>query len=706
MKSIFERLVGLLLLCTLLSAPTKTKLVKGLNRFTQPENPRDHVVIKAKQPFRKNRKLTGEGEELNEELKTKKMKGIDFKNAIYMTLLEEIPQNIKHDNRNLIGVMDGAIWNYKGQEVVKMTLNLEEGDEFHEDFVEVFIENPIINFELSIEKTNYKSYVKEYLMFYVNKALYIIGQTINVMDDLKGDWKLTLSHIMEPYGGENTYLDDDYKGREHNPNEDKGKDERRLYETPSKEVADKKLKMRPVLGRIFMKDLDLKNKKYISQKPGVANYLETLKPIFEKKKKTPEERELKLSPDDLKAIRMKKKTLGPKDIGFQRPKMTSFKSFTLTHPILKEFIKTSINTASPVIDSAHILSYDIFVGQPNISDCRITLHFINAFKPIIIIFSSPSVDMIIVISVATKRYTMKFTKVGHELYVALLKIISNLTDLRVWADKYSDTTKFHFDIYDIVKPRILQMMFQEVFDNLTDGQTSLPGVDGQEVLHMDPVLDDDDSHHVFSFSKKGKKMLTVLIYNDELGPEFETVNMIFYYHDTDTTGICMGGRVVPSRSMYNQHYLLKRFIDFGVQLIVRSDRYFFDYKDDITPFNVDAYVYEGIWKIPQFLPHGEFAEGTKFSTEVIGANKLEPMNFGDRIYSVLCPVISVEFHDVISLVANKYVYEGAKFLSRYDIDYCSSIQNQMPALKATLGGEDNAEQERRLLEDNVSGHLV
>jgi hypothetical protein len=694
----------------MLSPLHKAKLIKGLNRFSQPEKQSEHVVLKQKTLSKLDRKLPGEDGELNEELKTKKVKGIDFKNTIFFTLLREIPKNIQQDSMRMTGDNDGAEWSYKGVSVCSMSLNLEEGDEFHEDFVEVFIENAIINFKLTIEKTRFKDYVEEYLMFYVNKALFMIGQTVNHIEDVKADWKNSLDYVLDKYGGEVTLVMTKYKGKDIDPFDKGGEKERLLKDDEDipKELMDKKLKLKPILGKFFMKDLDLKNKKYISQKPGVAAYLDTLKPLFEKKKKeqTKPERQLRMTEEELHEILSKKRTLDPRDPRFQAPKKSSFFSGILNHPIFQDFLKLAINISRPVKETGHILIFDLYTGRPNLTDCRIMLEFLDAMNPVDIKFTSPSIDLTMKVAVASKRYIVKGTRLGLEVYAAYLKIIDHLTDLRVWRDKYSDTNKFHYQIYEEMKARILQMMFREVFDNLTDGQTAMPGADQDGVLKMDPIVDSDESSHLFTFSKEGKNVLTIRIRNGELGPEFETMELAGLLHTTQTHGMLLGDRIVPMKSMYNQHFMLKRFIDFIVELIVRSDPFFIDYKDNITPFITDAYQYSYEFHIPPLIKPtpSEPIVGLKYSTDVLNSNKLEPKYFGDRIVYKLCPVLSTEYHDTIKEIEGMYVYAGARFFLRRDIDYCYAVVNLMLAGKGQK--QADGEEERRLLEDNVSGHLV
>ena len=712
MKRLFERFLGLIAICLLLSSLIETKLIKSLNRSSEPEDHKNHTMIKEKNASKIARKLPGdEKPELNEELKTRKITGKEFKYGIYGIIKTHLPQLINAPELDT-SQEDKIIFMNKGVRIVTAEFNLVEGDEFHEDFVELELESDVIKFELSIEKTKLKDYVQEYVLFYVSKACFMIVQSVFQMGDIESDYTSMLSYVVDKYGGEVTLVMTRYKGKKINPFDKKKEEkrERRLLDENRKNVKlvnnlEQRVTRKPIMGRYFMKDIDLKKKKYTSQKPGVAAYLTSLRPLFQHRPSSPE-RALKEQKADGTFEVDSKPSLSLGDPNFIFDKKTSFKTITFTHPIFKDYLKMTINLENPYVKSSNSLGFYLLTGNVNLSDCKILLEYVNAKSPAIVKFSSPSVEMLITVSVPTNRFIVKHTRLGLELFTDMLKIIAHLTDLRIWRDKYSDTNKFHYEIYEVMKARLLQMMFREIFDNFTDGQTAIPGADGQDVLHMDPEVNPEDTKHEFTFSKAGSKVLTIQINQDELGPEFPVMDMSATMHYGNDLSFGFGKRRVPMRSMYNQHFMFKRFMDMVIEIIVRNDNFFTDYKDNITPFITDAYGYpdeETIPKLEKPKPR-EPMFNMKYSTDVIGSNKLEPRYFGDRIKYKLCPILSTEFHDTIKEVAGNYIYAGARFFMRRDIGYCYWIVKAMKHLNPVA--EKEGEEERRLLEDNVSGHLV
>ena len=147
-----------------------------------------------------------------------------------------------------------------------------------------------------------------------------------------------------------------------------------------------------------------------------------------------------------------------------------------------------------------------------------------------------------------------------------------------------------------------------------------------------------------------------------------------------------------------------------VEFIIRSSPQFQEYKDDITPFITDAYKYSLFEEIPEVKnpDPGVPLYGYRYSTDRIGAKKLEISLPGDRISYQLCPVLSTEYHDTIQRTPRGYVFTGGRFYFRKDVDYCYQVTNpsedRLKAMEFLAKGGEGSEERR--LKENVSGQLV
>lgn len=698
---------GIFLVCFLLPLLSESKLIQSMNRFSARTKNSSKKIRQAEHPI-VERRLEGEGDgPQGAELKKRKITGGEFKLAIYHLLRNELGKQLDHDKMDL-SIQDTIRLEKKSQLVCQAILTLEDGDDFHEEFVEITLENNIVKMELSIEKTSWKHYVAEYLMFYVNKGVFMMRQTVNVMDDISGDYKSVMGFVLDRFGGDHTFLVDNYKGGGgSNTDEERRLQDVKLTSDLLKEKMDRRLKQPPVLGKFMMKNIDLKKARVTSQKKGVAEFIRSLKPLFEKDheyKDVP----YKISPRELFEADMSRPSLRPTDPNFFVGKATSYKKHQFLHPILRDIMKLAVDINNPRQDTPELLEYNLFTGRRDLPDCRKSLIFVNSLNPVEIKYRSSVIEYTINVSVPSKRFVLKHSRIGDEIFAGTLSIVSHLTDLQVWRDSnLSPPVSYGEMIYETVSRKILQLMFREIFDNLTDGQTAMPGDGGSNVLRIGPSVDPERPANIFYITKgaDNDRSLGVALLVGDIGEEFEVTLMTAgIYYETGEY-LMMGFRMVPNKSMYNQHFLLKRFMDMLVELTVRRDPFYIDYKDNITPFITDAFGYPDGDMVPrlEIADDGEI-DKCKHSTDVISANKLEPKNFGDRIYYKLCPTESVEFHDTIKNVDGDYVFAGARFFLRKDFDYCYWITNNMP--KGSQKDDEEGQEERRLLEDNVSGHLV
>lgn len=683
----------MIVILSLASTMTKTKLIKSWEEYAKEYHLRPAVNLVHGKSRPIARRLTGDEDPAKLQIEPKET-GIIFLSKIKAVVNGRLQQELGVDG---IVTTNGYVYNRNGQQLLDVEFELLDDEEQKLQTVLIFMKNVVISMDLSIEKTKLKGYVQDYLFFYVSNGVLAVRQTVLSTHDVFSDFMTMISYVCDEPRGEVTIRFADYNG------EKEDNQERRLSLDEKMKVMDRQLKARPILGAMKVLPLDLKKKKYISSKPGVREYIRNLElPEIDQFK--PRERRLGgVIVDGVKQY------LTPDDTGYFHEKMGSFRESTMLN---KDHLRLSFD--GKYSNDGNVIEFILYTSRSNLPDVKVRLTVPGGNNPVKLVYETPSFIIIIELSVPTTRFIVLHARLSLEELCNLLQIIDHLNDLRVWRDFFPGNTKYHWRIHEFFQPKLIQMMYREMFDNLTDGQTAKADPDGQGILQFRGSMSesgDDLIWHYDVFSDEGHMLHNEIAFKT-FGEEMETAYMTGeMYVGTQRKSIYFGNREVPSESMFNQHYLLKKYMEVQVEFIIRSSTLFQEYKDDITPFITDAYRYSLEEEIPavQNPEPGMPIIGYRYSTDRIGAKKLEVSMPGDRIFYQLCPVLSTEYHDQITLLGRAgYFYTGGRFYFRKDVDYCYQVMNpselhlKILEMMSKGGGGD----EERRLKENLSGHLV
>lgn len=696
MKSISRVVWQLVLVLALAAMQSEAKLVKSWEEYEKEYHmePAVRLVHGKSRPIA--RKLTGEDDPPKLEIEPKET-GIIFLSKIKSVVNERLQEELGVDGKV---TTNGYNYIRNGQELLDVEFELLTDEETKEQSVLIYLKNVIISMDLSIEKTKLKGYVQDYLFFYISNGVLAVRQTVLSTHDLFGDFMTMISYVCDEPRGEVSMGFAAYKQEK----EEDGK-ERRLSLEEKNKVMDRQLKAKPILSAIKVLPLDMKNKKIISTKPGVKEYIKNLE-LPQIKQFQPVKFERRLTAQFENGIKM---YLNPDDPGFVHDKLGSFRSSTL-HDM--DHMRLSFD--GKYSNDGKAIEFILYTSRPDLPDVKAKITVPGGVNPIKLIYETPSFYIIMEFSVPTIRFVVLHARLSLEELANLLDIISHLNDLRVWRDFFPGTKKYHWRIHEFFQPSLINMMYREMFDNMTDGQTAQTDPEGDGLLnfHSTVSLTGDDLIWEFEVSSAEGKMLENKIAFMTFGEEMETAYMTGeMYVGTDRKSLYFGNREVPSESMFNQHFLLKKYMELQVEFIIRSSTLFQEYKDDITPFITDAYRYSLEEEIPlvQNPTPGVPIYGYRYSTDRIGANKLEVSLPGDKIIYQLCPVLSTEFHDRITYNGRSgYYFAGGRFYFRKDIDYCYQVMNpsEMHLKMLEMSAKGGGEEERRLLLEGISGGLV
>ena len=693
MKSISRMMWYMALVLSLVSLLTEEKLVKSWSEYEKEYHlaPAVSLVHGKSRPIA--RRLTGDGDPEKLQIEPKET-GIIFLSKIKVIVNGRLQEELGVDG---VVTTNGYVYNRNGQQLLDVEFELLDDEEQKLQTVLIYMKNIVISMDLSIEKTKLKGYVQDYLFFYISNGVLAVRQTVLSTHDLFSDFMTMISYVCDEPRGEMSIGFANYK-------DDEGGDERRLSLVETKKVIDRQLKAKPIFSAMKVLPLDMKNKKYISSKPGVKEYIDNLElPRIESHE--PRKRERKLKSQYLEGI---KQYLNPDDPQFTYNKSKAFRETTLEN---NDHMRLGFD--GRYSNDGKVIEFIIFTSRSNLPDVKAKLTVPGGNNPITLIYETPSFYIILEFSVPTVRFVVLHGRLSLEELADLLQIIYHLNDLRVWRDFFPGATKYHWRIHEFFQPALVQMMYREMFDNMTDGQTAQDDPDGKGLLqfHGGTSLTGDDLIWNFEVSSDEGLMLDNQIVFKTFGEEMETAYMTGeMFVGTQRKSIYFGNREVPSESMFNQHFLLKKYMNLQVEFIIRSSTIFTEYKDEITPFITDAYRYSMEEEIPEVQnpTPGVPIYGYRYSTDRIGAKKLEVSMPGDRIFYKICPVLSTEFHDRITRLGRAgYFYTGGRFYFRKDVDYCYQVMNpsemHLSLLEAAAKG--GGEEERRLKE-NVSGVLV
>jgi hypothetical protein len=640
-----------------------------------------------------DRKLPNENDENPDKLKIEpKETGLIFLAKVKAIVEERLMEEL--GVRSQI-TTDGYLFVRNGMNLLEVSFELLDDEEQKLQTVLIYLKNDVITMDLSIEKTKLKDYVQDYLFFYISNGVLSVRQTVLTTDDIYADLGSMIMYVCDEPRGEVDLVFTKYQGSDTGEGD---KEERRLSLEEKDKIMENQLNAKPIYSAIKVFPLNLKNKKFISKKPGVMNYIRNLElPEIKAFQPRAERR--------LSGIPLYRK---PGEIGFVHSKLGYFRDNTLQN---KDNLKLSSD--GHFHNDKKAITFKLFSSRPNLPDIDARLSILGGTNPAKLTFNTTSFYIEMEFSVVTLRFVLLHTRLALEEMVGYLQIIDHLNDLRVWRDFYPGYTKYHWRIHEFFQPALIQMMYREMFDNMTDGQTAQKDPEGKGSLQMHYFTSDtgDDLIWEFEVTTKNGKLLDNKIAFYTFGEDMETAYMTGeLYSGSQGKSVNFGNREVPSESMFNQHFLLKKYMEMQVEFVIRSSIEFKDYKDDITPFITDAYKYSEYEEIPEVRnpDPGKPLEGYRYSTDRLGAKKLEVTVPGDKIEFQLCPVLSTEYHDTIQRTPRGYIFTGGRFYFRKDIDYCYKVSNPAEDNYARLaklakGGEGS---EERRLKENVSGQLV
>ena len=627
-----------------------------------------------------------------------KQTGIEFQGVVQSIMLSKLDSllNLQHQI-----TVDGFQYIRNGQQLLELKFELKDEDEMKFQYVEIEFTNPVISLNLKIEKTLMEGYVADYMMFYASNAVISIQQTILNIDDIYGDMEQMLGYVCEKSRNARPLIFTKYKGKP------KPKPEERrlkLLATHHNNI-EKSLQNKPILSAIRMLPLNLKKNKIISTKAGVLDYISNLEmpkiPRYE-----PRERQLILGPDEAAELRKDHPTLKPGHSHFMVNKLSSFTSENIDN---RDNLFLGVGTVERVSDKE--IRFPLYTSRSNSMDMMGYLKVNGPSQPIEFIITSPSFIIIMKIYVPTVRFTVKNSRMVIERTVNVVQILDHLNELRVWRDFFPGERKHQWRVEELIQPSIIYMMYREMFDNMSDGQTAQANPEDEGILHYSHTVTDNGESGLWEFNvyTDTQHVLYDAITFKEMGEDFPTAYMTgeMFLADDPDHGIFFGNREVPEKSMFNQHFLLKKYMELQVEFIIRSSGQFLDYKDDITPFITDAYKYISLYDAPPVKNPDprKGLRGYKYSSDIVGANKLEVKVPGDVIRYKLCAVLSTEYHDNIQLTEDGYIFTGGRFYFRKDVDYCYEVINA-PTQDDDELTEENGENDDRRLKEVSSGQLV
>jgi len=696
MKSISRTVWHIIFTLALLAPMWTSKLVKSWADYEKEYKRTPSVILKHGRSRTPSRRL--EGDEDPEKLKIEpKETGL-----IFLSKVKTIVNKRLSEELGVAGQIttNGYLFVRNSQELLDVEFELLDDEEQKLQTVLIYMKNAVISMDLSIEKTKLKDYVQDYLFFYISNGVLSIRQTVLTTDDIIGDFGSMIQYVCDEPRGEVDLVFTKYQGK---PTGEGEGDERRLSLEDRDKIMQNQLKAKPIYSAIKVLQLDMKNKKYISKKPGVMNYIKNLElPKAENFEPRLVERRLAGSAAGIPLTRK------PGELGFVHSKLGYFKEGTLQN---KDNLKLSSD--GHFHNDKKSITFTLYTSRSNLPDISGRLSVLGGSNPAKLTFNCTSFYIEQEFSVATVRFIVLHARIAIESMIGYLQIIDHLNDLRVWRDFFPGYTKYHWRIHEFFQPALIQMMYREMFDNLTDGQTAQTDPEGKGILEMHYFTSEsgDDLIWQFDVSTDEGKLLENKIAFFTFGEDMETAYMTGkLYVGSQRKSVYFGNREVPSESMFNQHFLLKKYMEMQVEFIIRSSPQFQEYKDDITPFITDAYKYSLFEEIPEVKnpDPGVPLYGYRYSTDRIGAKKLEISLPGDQITYQLCPVLSTEYHDTIQRTPRGYVFTGGRFYFRKDVDYCYQVTNRsedrLKAMEMLAKGGEGSEERR--LKENVSGQLV
>lgn len=679
MKSVYL----LLLLVALLTKFTENKVIRmRRGRVLEKVNAKSNLV-KESQP----RKLTEEGEDKLTDLPPR------YK---FSQFIDDMVDHVKHIVRNFIPgciienksnndfevkVKDGTgfaeLFTYSYKENEDEELNFQE--------IEFTFANLAISSTFSLQKVRLNQEIIDYVTFYVGGYLLLVGQTITSLLQVSGD--IDAAFYLATFGKDaNVQLTPGAYAPNVIPRlEGKGggQEERRLQYVDNKDDLKPRLR-----GSIINKYLDLKNKKYISDKDSVKKALDELYAkinLHEEKSQiknrilTEEGEGNKASPLDY---------ISPKSPNYISPKSYFVNPFFVT---LREF---SWLTYIPISTSNDLIRFKLICSDQDCDDIRGDIMFDGTTGFTRVEFENSAFKTTMELTVPTKRFIVKHIRVEVENIQNLLIIIQNINRLHTHTYEGNEQTV----IEELFQPNFYFNLLRAEMDAISDGATAFTQANPGGIQSVKSTDEMGVWRDLLMCAETEQKLGELWIEFGVLGEDFDflKINSEFYYQEQK---VILGERRFPDFSMYNQHYVAKRYLDLFANLLVNSHANYQSYKQLITPFALDAFKYSDYELIP--TTKIDFTKSTipyflYNATNVTSAKTLELDAPGTFIGIQVCPTYSWLFLDFIRQNERGYSFLpiGRKY-TRFDIDYCY-VKQKMPAKKEEAeesGGE-------RLLKSN------
>ena len=650
---------------------------------------------------------------------------------------ENFPSGEVRDTNGRTYVINGPDTMYK--------FKCEQGKE---DEVKCEFKNDVVSSEFMLEKTRVVDFVKAKIKLYVGGYVLLVKQTVLSIRNIYSDLEQVASYSCENIYGKTDLAAVDYDNgaKELEKQREAEKGERRLTDeqpsqytfTPKDAKQDRilnddlriskdfdwvpqphKLKYKPVYSHITMFDLDLKNKTYISKKKKVRDFIRRTLPKIVQNSNT-RERSLEGGEDDAPEASGDAKQMlrdkGIEIIGKNDPFYTNPKAIVYGPGILqsKEIMILAFKKGSMPV--GNVYRFTLIPSRTNLEDVHCELHIIKG-KMVTVIFQSTTFTSVLNISIPTSRFILKHIRLEFENIERLLQIVDNLDYLREWIDNTEHNSPQQYSILENVQPNVIYMMLRADMDNLSDGQTAAPTMEEGTTLAYSHSENDDMTKWFVDANQIDKGMRTLVIHMlmtfTTLGPDFEVFDLAAQVNFKGTK-IWLGVRKFPDYSMYNQHFLCKRYLDLIAEITINSTPSFQSYKEIITPFAVSAFRYTSAENIPKldFPETMEEYNNLIDASEMVDSLPLEVNEDGVMIELKLCSVRSQEFVDYIRLGRGGYSFLDRDIYLRPDIDICHVITRpniaQDDDSAEGLEGEGNDDKnERRLLQVlKAEGELV
>lgn len=614
----------------------------------------------------------------------------DLRNEVMHCVRVYLPSAsiITQEQSSDVYVNKKLLFNFSYKEVDDEELKYQE--------VQYEFKNLAIESKFSLQKVRLNDEVKSYVRMYIGGYLLLVGQTITSLLQVETDIKavLYLSTFGDQYQEINLNKDkyDSYPRINSNEDgEEEGGGERRLLQNYNSKAEELQPKLR---GIITNQELDVKNMKFISHRASVQNAARELmqrnnigieySKIPERRLQDNKETDSGTEDDPLEFIPMDDpKYIHPK-IRFHSVGGIQFNLYVFFSYIIKSVSDTEIKII-------------LIANDEEFDDIHMNIYFELETGIITIVIKNSSFEIKMILTVPTKRFLSKHIRVELEYTQNIALIVQNLNKLHTHTYYGDDQTV----ITENVQPLYIFHFIRAEMDNISDGMSAYP-FDGGSPQSISTFFDvSEEGIWQTEYSYKQKKMGDVRILFNSLAEGIEYFSLeasfIFAGHE-----INLGERRFPDYSMYNQHYLAKKYVDLFSAIAINSHPELQSYKQLITPFATTAFQYGSDQEMPQPFP--DFSKkiiNIKNESEIRHAETLTLDDLGVSISISLCPVIADLFVDLyFQDHSNGYAYATPRRFSRMGIDYCYR-KIKMPVTQEKDEDSGEGKEERLLKSKNV-----